>query len=477
MLGIEGCVYIALSNLKALLYLINQILIFCFFGLIINNSIQLHKTIASDLICDVSSYCKCNVLLQIFSAQTYGVITSAVLLMTVIVAPVINAVYRPRKRFEQNKLRTIQKLRVDAELRIVACVHNSRHATGMTGILQLFNATRLSPIHVFALYLVELTGRAAAVVAAHIEKPASGGQSGVQNLTKSQAESESIANAFETFGEENDAIRVETLNVVSAYATIHEDIYNSANEKRASLILLPFHKQLSLEGGLEITNVVYRDINQSVMQAAPCSVGIFVDRDLGSMSEMNFRILMLFVGGPDDREALAVAWRMAGQAGVRLSVVRILLCGEAAEVDTSTHEEAQGILSAVMDNEKQKELDDEYVSSFRLTAVNNEDSISYSEIDVYASEDVPAVLNDLEKIGCDLYVVGQGNCRNSRVFSNLMEWCECTELGVIGDILASNNFGTCSSVLVVQQYGYGGMVIDKRANRMGINFDGIESLV
>lgn len=413
--------------------------------------------------------------MQIVSVPTYVVLTSAVLLMTIVVSPVINAIYKPRKRFEQNKLKTIQKLRVDAELRILACVHNSRQAVGIISLIESFNATRLSPIHVFALYLVELTGRAAALVAAHMEKPS--GQPGMQNLTKSQVELENINDTFDSFGEAYDAVRVQTLNVVSAYATIHEDIYNSANEKRTSLVLLPFHKQLSSEGALETTNVVYRDINLNVMNSAPCSVGVFVDRDLGSLPKLNFRIRMIFVGGPDDREALAVAWRMSGHPGIRLSVVRILLFDEATEIDTSFHAEAQGILSAVMDSEKQKELDDEYVNSFRLTAVNNDDSISYSEVDVHSGEDIPTVLNELDKFGCDLYIVGQGNCRNLRVFSNLLEWCDCSELGVIGDILASNNFGSRSSVLVVQQYGYGGMILGKQSNQVTTNNDAFEVLI
>ncbi|KAK7320224.1 hypothetical protein RJT34_04960 [Clitoria ternatea] len=414
---------------------------------------------------------------SIFSAPTFAVIAAAVILMTVVVSPVINGIYKPRKRFEQNKLRTIQKLRVDAELRILACVHNTRQAASMISLIETFHATRVSPIHVVGLYLIELiTGRAAALVAAHVDKP-SGQPTGEQTLTRSQAELESITNTFEAFGEAYDAIRIETLNVVSAFATVHEDIYNSANDKCTSLILLPFHKQLSSEGMLEVTSVVYKDINQKVMQRAPCSVGIFVDRGLGSIPKMNLRILMLFVGGPDDREALAVAWRMAEHPGIRLSVVRILLLGEAAEVDTSIHAEAQGILSAVVDSEKQKELDDEYISSFRLTAVNNEDSISYSETHVHTAEDIPAVLNELENIGCHLYIVGQGNASNSRVFSNLLEWCECLELGVIGDILASNNLGSRSSLLVVQQYGYGGMLFGNRLNYLPTNNDPFDSLV
>jgi hypothetical protein len=405
---------------------------------------------------------------------TYAVLTSSVLLMTIVVSPLINAIYKSKKRFEQNKLKTIQKLRFDAELRILACVHNTRQATGIISLLESFNVTRLSPMHVFALHLVELTGRAAALVAAHMEKPS--GQIGTQNLTKSQEEQENINNAFEAFGETYDAIRVQTLNVVSAYSTIHEDIYNSANEKRISLTILPFHKQLSSEGVLETTSVVYRDINLNVMQNAPCSVGIFVDRDFASISKMNFRVCMIFVGGPDDREAMAVAWRMAGHPGMQLSVVRILLFDDATKVDTSINIEEHNALSAVMDNAKQKELDDEYVNSFRLTTVNNDDSISYSEIDVHSGEDIPTILNELNTIECDLYIVGQGNCRNLRVFSNLLEWCDCPELGVIGDILTSSNFISRSSVLVVQQYGYGGMVFGNQSNNVTTNNDGFETL-
>ncbi|XP_027941258.1 cation/H(+) antiporter 15-like [Vigna unguiculata] len=412
---------------------------------------------------------------MIFSVPTYAVITSVVLLMTIVVSPVINVVYKPRQIFEQNKLKTIQKLRFDAELRIIACVHNTRQAAGMISIIECFNAIRVSPVYVCGLYLVELTGRIAALVAAHIGKPSC--QPGEQNLTRSQEELESIHNTFDGLGEAYDAIRVETLNVVSSYTTIHEDIYHSADEKHTSLILLPFHKQLTLEGTLEVTSVVYKDINQNVMQGAPCSVGIFIDRDFGLVPKMNLHIRVVFVGGPDDREALAIAWRMARRSGIQLSVVRILLLGEAAEVDASVHDEVQGILSTVIDTDKQKELDEEYISTFRLTVVNNNDSISYSEIDVHSGEDIAAVLNEIEKFGCDIYIVGQGNCRNSKIFSNLLEWCECLELGVIGDILVSNNFGSRSSVLVVQQYGYGGMDFGNNLNQKAINQDMFESVV
>jgi len=133
----------------------------------------------------------------------------------------------------------------------------------MISIIECFNAMRVSPVHIFALYLIEFTRCVATLVIAHIRKHKS--QVREQNLSRSQEKLESIHNTFDTLREAFNVVRVETLNVVSAYTIIHEDIYHSAEEKHASLILLPFHKQLSLEGSLEVTNIVYKDINQNVM--------------------------------------------------------------------------------------------------------------------------------------------------------------------------------------------------------------------
>ncbi|KAG4392637.1 hypothetical protein GLYMA_04G187366v4 [Glycine max] len=69
----------------------------------------------------------------------------------------------------------------------------------------------------------------------------------------------------------------------------------------------------------------------------------------------------------------------AKHPGIHLWLVHVLLYGKAVEVDTNatTNDEANGILSTVIDSGKEKELDEEYVSLFRLMAVNNGDSITY----------------------------------------------------------------------------------------------------
>lgn len=404
---------------------------------------------------------------QILSFESFSIMMASVFMMTLTVPLIINAIYKPRKLYKQNKLRTIQNLKVEAELRVLSCVHNPRQATGMVNILEACNAIKISPLRVFALHLVEVTGTATSLLVAHINQQK---QSGAP-LTKTEQDLENITLTFESYAEQNENTTVETQAAVSTYSTIHEDIHTVAQEKQAALILLPFHKHSNIDGALETINNAYKEINQNVMRDAPCSVGILVDRGLGSLYKVNLRVVALFIGGPDDREALAVAWRMSKHQGIQLTVMRILLLGGAAEVDSSPQAESSRLLTAVLDVEKERELDDEYVSSFRLKAVNNEDSITYSEKEVHTCDDITEMLNELDNVGYDLYVLGQGAGRNSTVLVDLMKWTDCPELGIIGDMVASNSFGSSSSVLVVQQYGFGGMVFENTTQRVNANND------
>ncbi|RDX84999.1 Cation/H(+) antiporter 15, partial [Mucuna pruriens] len=390
----------------------------------------------------------------LLDSYAFTIMLLAILVMTVMVSPLISLIYKPKFRFLQTQLRTVQKLRTDAELRVVACVHNAHQAIGMIHVLEAANATRISPLHVSVLHLVELTRHGTGLLVTQIDNPTVQGGS-AETHYGSQQEIEIIAKAFEEFVEEYKAVRFETSSVVSSYETIHEDIYNVTEEKRGSLLLLPFHKQLSAEGVLEITKAAFGVINQNVLQQPPCSVGIFVNRGLGSLlSKGSMSILVIFIGGPDDREALSIAWRMAGHSGTKLHVVRLLMTGEVAEKDEAFHCDSNELLSTVMDNVTQKELDEEYILHFRHKGVHNNDSIVYSEREIGAEtgEEIPLILNEIDKPGYDLYVLGQGSGQNYPVFKNMLEWCDNPELGVMGDIVASDSFGTNSSLLVVQQY-------------------------
>lgn len=88
------------------------------------------------------------------------------------------------------------------------------------------------------------------------------------------------------------------------------------------MIILPFHKQWKGEEGDELAVVEnvgnrWREINQRVLETALCSVGVLIDQGFNctttSSEQAAERVGFLFVGGPDDREALKLGGRlMAG---------------------------------------------------------------------------------------------------------------------------------------------------------------------
>jgi hypothetical protein len=120
---------------------------------------------------------------------------------------------------------------------------------------------------------------------------------------------------------------------ISNLTTTHEDICNVGENKKVTLIILPFHKQLRGEGDQIMDNVGHgwRGVNQRVLKNAPCSVAVLVDRGFGNgsqISEANTnvtqRVCIMFFGGPDDREALELGGRMAEHPVVKVTIVRFV---------------------------------------------------------------------------------------------------------------------------------------------------------
>ncbi|CAN1331008.1 Cation/H(+) antiporter 15 [Linum perenne] len=64
-------------------------------------------------------------------------------------------------------------------------------------------------------------------------------------------------------------------------------ICNLAEDKRVAIRIVLFHKQQTVDGGMEAMNPAFRLVNQNVLSHTPCSVGILVDRGLsGAGSRM-----------------------------------------------------------------------------------------------------------------------------------------------------------------------------------------------
>ncbi|XP_071723622.1 cation/H(+) antiporter 15-like [Rutidosis leptorrhynchoides] len=367
-----------------------------------------------------------------FDQLQFTTIVSGYLLMTVFVVPLVNLAYKPAKRFLQHSQRTLVKCPAESELRLITCVHSMRSVTALTNFLQALNPTRRFPINVFPLRLVELTGRLTAMLIVH------------DTLKSEKSDDHEIINAFLDMEDENaGAFIVRPLTVVSAYSTMHQDIINLGEDEHTSLIIIPFHKHAMADGRLDEGNPSIREVNLNLLESAPCSVGILVDRGHGSLAtqhsshqnlKKDFCIAMIFLGGPDCREALACAWRMAKTPGIALTVVRYV---SGSEVDPNDVEKNQ-----------EKLMDDAYINEFRFKTMRD-DCILYLEKQVNNVEETVQALNEgYDDI--DLYIVGRGRKGSSPLTLSLEEWCEYEELGLVADVLLQSEIP--SSILVVKQY-------------------------
>ncbi|KAF6176305.1 hypothetical protein GIB67_039383 [Kingdonia uniflora] len=296
--------------------------------------------------------------------------------------------------------------------------------------------------------VVELTGRASAMLIVHnthrVGKPA---------IYKTQVQSEQIINSFENLQQHVTGLSIHPLTAISPYSTMHEDICNLAEDERVTFIILPFHKQQAVEA----TNPVLRNINQNVLANAPCSVGILIDRGLGGLtrvavSQISRNIAVLFFGGPDDREALSYAWRMARHPGVSLTIFRFLPGEDAVKPKRNYDNFTNGRsnLNIVTEIETERLYDDKYITDFGLQNVSDE-TIVYTEKFINNAEETVVAVRSMENIH-DLYIVGRGQGMISLHIASLNDWSECPELGAIGDLLASSDSAITISMLVVQQY-------------------------
>lgn len=446
---------------------------------------------------------------KVLNDETFAIMVLMALFTTFITTPVVMALYKPARNPVPYNRRTLympnEKV-ADSELRLLACVHGIPNVHAIINVVEAARGTRKRPLHMYMLHLLEFTERPSSIMKVQRVR-----QNGRPFWDKQHLHDvDNIVVAFEAYGPLS-KVTVRPMTAISRFDDMHEDICATAADKRASIIVLPFHKHARpMAGGVwEGHNAGLRSVNQKVLLHAPCSVGILVDRGIGitsslSSSSVDQNVAVLFYGGPDDREALAFGYRMAEHPGVRLTVFRFVF-GDPAEHHTAvtvpSHQTAGGAYTSHthgggealhtrfsissrfslghdtfymvtdMDWAKESKLDEECLALAKQkkpataqvgpsTATGEVDAaaaaeatqsdIRYEERAVNDPVEAAVAIGRLEALS--LVVVGRGRRPSPLIAPFAGRHAEYPELGPVGEALTTASVEIHCSVLVVQQH-------------------------
>ncbi|MED6152387.1 hypothetical protein PIB30_091580 [Stylosanthes scabra] len=331
----------------------------------------------------------------------------------------IKSLYDPSRKYAGFEKRNILHLKPNSDLRIVACIQKPHHVSSIKNMLYLC-PTSTSPLEVEVLHLIELVGSATPIFISHQLQ---------ESASTSHNYSGDIMVAFDLFKHDNASkVKVNTYTAISPQRLMYEDICHLALDKVASLILLPFHIRWADDGSVDSTEESIRTLNNKVLEKAPCSVGILVNK--GPCDNASKNIAMIFLGGSDDREALCLAKRAITESHYKMVVYHL--------VGTKNESTNWDIM-----------LDEEMLKSVKgvYGTVNN---VAYERMVIEDPSQTQKFIQTIAAVH-DYIIVGRRHGVKSSLTTALENWTEFSELGAIGDLLASPDTNSKASILVVQQ--------------------------
>ena len=315
------------------------------------------------------------------------------------------------------------------QLRILACVHGTRSIPALVNFVEACRGvSKKRSLKLFVMHLIELSDRTSSIMTLSRAQKDDGRKHPEDNLLV----------AFKAYGQIS-KVPVRLLTAVSELSNMHYDVCNTAAERRATIILLPFNFYRKEDGTMEHVNSGLRTFNHRVMNHAPCSIGILVDRGVWgsetlSESTISRKVAVFFFGGPDDREALTFGRRLVEHPNISLQVVRFM----------PNQDQLQNHVVSIVDTDDVK-LDKESLSSVKEFMGNkgkdSAQAMSYEEKHYVSPTE--AVLAIAKSHDFSLILVGRGH-------TTLV--VESSELGVVGEALANASIEMNSSILVIQQH-------------------------
>ncbi|GAB2256818.1 hypothetical protein Droror1_Dr00022877 [Drosera rotundifolia] len=348
--------------------------------------------------------------------------------LTAIVAPLAKALCSaPDKSDDKSQGGhglTVQSTLLTPEFRILTCIHSENDVPGIIDLLEASKQTKSSPICLYMIHLMELVGRNVPSLTEHLKHSSNCKHNGCVR----------IMSAFNNYFMDSEGeVTIKLFSMVAFYRSMHEGICRLARDKKVPLIIVPFsaRNQSHVEACIHSCK-----LNSNVQAYARCTIGILVDRAIHTYRGHDFfsyHVAVIFVGGQDDREALALASRMSRHHGVTITLLRVII-----------HHER-------LHSKKEREMDKTAVDDFRTKNFSNE-QLLYEEIRTDDWDHTIRFTRSLDD-PYDLIIVGKQQNVSGLQDDAMATLVENLELGMIGDVLVSSD--SCSSkasVLVMQHH-------------------------
>ncbi|KAK9727329.1 hypothetical protein RND81_05G274000 [Saponaria officinalis] len=332
-----------------------------------------------------------------------------IVLFTGVAFPLVQYLYDPSKQYTSIKQGNNTRIQGKNNLQILVCIYNEDSVASIVNLVKLVNNTG-DTISLFTLQLIHLTGSSMSIL-----EP-------LNNCKRMGNHYEHVVKAFDQLEAESQGlIKIQHLVSVTPYESMHNDICTIAHDTRTNIIITPFY----IKRGTNENVDRIKEVNKRVILKAPCSVAILIDKRCGAIirDECIYQIAMLFIGGSDDHEALALARRMTEHQSVRLTVIWLRL------------------------KDVQPPLEDVRVmTDFHIKAKKN-DRIGFREHYIIDDIETKNVVISMQHV--HLFIVGKYHEPGCPVIQGMTDLNENPEIGALGDMLATSNFRF--SILVVQR--------------------------
>ncbi|KAJ7529302.1 hypothetical protein O6H91_15G043100 [Diphasiastrum complanatum] len=274
---------------------------------------------------------------KVINEELFAIMVIMALFTTFITTPMVIYLYKPIQDFKQYPRRKLDMKDEKDSICMLICAQGPHQLPAIIDITLMMKGQKKKSLKVCLLHLMEISDSISAIrlmtLASKDKKP----------IWNQDHNVESMGVILQSYLRAN-KLNIKTKVAISEVNDMSDDICSSAAEMHANLILLPIQKYHHHEGLLDHIYSGFSQVVTKVLRNAPCSVAMLIDKGFGESlgspvtRASQLHVLLLFYGGPDDREALVLARRIAENSSVKLTVAQCLLKHESLSGPCHTSE-------------------------------------------------------------------------------------------------------------------------------------------